>query len=322
MKSIAIIGAGMSGLSAAHALQGQANVALFDKSRGVGGRLSTRYAGAYEFDHGAQYFTVKSPEFQKIVNTALSQGHVAPWTARAKYFKDGHLVDDTGGNRFVGTPRMNSWAKALAESLDVSVGLRVLKFERAKDGLWTLHFETGESRSGFDGVICTAPPQQAAALLPSDFSKRNAIERAKMDVCFAVMVGLDSDLVLEWDSLRVKGLPVGWLAVNSAKPGRDQNPTLVIHSAPEWSNAHVDHDKAWVENTLLSVASELVDQDLSKAPHKALHRWLYSSVAKDAGQDCLFDPALNIAACGDWCVGGRVEGAFLSGLAAARAFTL
>ena len=56
-KSISIIGCGISGIFAALHLKkaGLKNIRLFDKSRGVGGRLATRRSSEGKFDHGAQY---------------------------------------------------------------------------------------------------------------------------------------------------------------------------------------------------------------------------------------------------------------------------
>ena len=64
INSVAIIGAGIAGLSCASALQ-QAGirVRVFEKSRGVGGRMSTRRGEGWECDHGAQYFTVSDDLF-------------------------------------------------------------------------------------------------------------------------------------------------------------------------------------------------------------------------------------------------------------------
>ena len=53
--SVAIVGAGLSGLSCAHALQAQGvKVTVFDKSRGVSGRMSTRRGDGWQADHGAR----------------------------------------------------------------------------------------------------------------------------------------------------------------------------------------------------------------------------------------------------------------------------
>jgi len=61
-QNIAIIGAGISGLSLANMLKDIANVKVFEKSRGFGGRVATRYSEDFEFDHGAQFFTIKASD--------------------------------------------------------------------------------------------------------------------------------------------------------------------------------------------------------------------------------------------------------------------
>ena len=316
---IAIIGAGLSGLIAAHELKIVSDVKLFDKSRGVGGRMSTRYAGNYEFDHGAQYFTARDPRFQSAVEKAVEQGVVAPWLGKALYKTESGLVADTGSDRFVGTPRMNSWAKSLAEGLDIDLGMRVSQLSR-HDSQWTLNFENGEPQRGFDAIICAVPSVQAISLLPEDFSGRPALEKTQMEACFALMIGFDAVHDFGWSSLRVRNDVNAWLAVNSDKPGRDKTlTTLMVHAAPEWSSENANADRDWVQAQMEASASRLCGVDVSKAPHRTLHRWLYASVSASPNQGVLFDAKLSLAACGDWCNGGRVEGAYLSGLAAAEA---
>ena len=316
-KNIAIIGAGLSGLTAARVLKHRAKVTLFDKSRGVGGRMSTRYAGDYEFDHGAQYFTARDPRFQDAVEGAIEQGVVAPWAGRAFYLKHGAMERDTGGGRFVAAPRMNSWAKSLAQGLDITLGARVSSLSK-HNRTWTLTFEDGTERGGFDAVICAVPSAQAEVLLPAEFTGMDAVKATKMEACFALMVGFDKPHDFGWDSLRFNDGINAWLAVNSDKPGRSKTKTtLIVHAAPDWSNAHADADREWVQAKMETSASKICGIQISTAPHIALHRWLYASVSASPKQAALHDPALGLAACGDWCLGGRVEGAYLSGLAAA-----
>jgi len=286
--------------------------------------MSTRYAGNYEFDHGAQYFTVDTSEFRNFIDAAIAAGAAAPWPSRALYLKSGKRLKDTGRDRYVGTPRMNSLPKFLAEKLNITLGCRVSKMSQTH-AKWTLEFESGEVEAGFDAVICTAPPEQAQQLLPANFCEIQAIRTAKMHACFALMIGL-SDAQFSWDSLRVGELssqsPIAWMAVNSAKPARNQDAAcLVIHAGALWSERHQDANRDWVTTQLLEAASQICDMDLSQAPHIDLHRWLYASVAtepnlKSVDNACLFDAKLNLAACGDWCLGGRVEGAWSSGYAA------
>lgn len=315
---IAIIGAGLSGLTAAQNLKTISDVKLFDKSRGVGGRMSTRYVGDYEFDHGAQYFTARDARFQSAVETAIGNGHLAPWNGRAFYQKKFEMVPDIGGDRFVGIPRMNSWPKAMAQDLNISLGARVSKLSHIS-GSWKLHFEDGTAQDGFDHVICAVPSVQAIDLLPNDFSHMAALKTVKMHACFALMVGFEGQHDFGWDSLRVNDSAVAWMAVNSAKPSRNKDvTTLMVHAAPEWSDVHADADRGWVKSVLEASIDDLCEIDYATSVHRILHRWLYASVSDSPKQGALHDGKLGLTSCGDWCHGGRVEGAYLSGLAAAN----
>lgn len=71
--NIAIIGAGMSGIIVAEKMQPYANVQIFEKARGVGGRMSTRYADDYQFDHGAKFFTARSDSFKDFLQPLIGK---------------------------------------------------------------------------------------------------------------------------------------------------------------------------------------------------------------------------------------------------------
>ncbi|MEL6686987.1 MAG: FAD-dependent oxidoreductase [Pseudomonadota bacterium] len=316
---IAIIGAGIAGLTAARRLSPNHEVILFDKSRGVGGRMSTRYAGDYEFDHGAQYFTVTDPEFQALMDKEAKKGEVSRWKSRGFYLKTGELTADTGRNRWVGMPRMNRLPKSLAEGLTIELGRRVSEISGTAGNVW-LGFEDGANEGPFDRVICTAPALQASDLIAVDSSLQPALTSVKMQACFALMVGWPEPFDAGWDTLRVSNLPISWLALNHAKPGRKEGvSTLMVHAAPDWSDEHAESDRDWVQSVMLEAASALCGRKLDQAPHIALHRWLYAFSDEGVGQDCLVDEEAGLVLAGDWCVGGRVEGAFISGRAAANA---
>ena len=316
---IAIIGCGVAGLSAARELRRHGiDTILFDKSRGVGGRMSTRYAGEWEFDHGAQFFTIQDAEFKAEIERAIAAGVVSPWESKGLYLNAaGQVSTDKGRPRYVARPHMNSLVKFWAKDLDVKLGKRVSVVDKGNG--WTLSFEDGTSMGGFDGVISTLPPAQAARLLPRNYVHSEAVLSAEMHVCFCLMIGLDGPFNPGWDTLRVKDLPIDWIAVNHAKPGRPQQVgTLLVHSEAAWSDAHVDASRDWVQNVMLDSASALVGMPFKNAPHIALHRWLYASNKISPNKLTLKDDGYVVA--GDWCWGGRVQGAWLSGRAAAQAF--
>lgn len=315
---VGIIGAGMAGLSAARVLADYADVTLFDKSRGVGGRMSTRYAGDYEFDHGAQYFTITDPGFQVLIDE-VARGSSAQWDSRGLYVKDGRSELDTGRPRWVGSPRMNALPKALAAPFQIELSRRVTEI-LGRDNALSLKCEDGPDEGPFDYVICSVPAPQAADLVRANSPVYAQLDQVKMRACFALMIGLEEPVDLEWDTLRVSDLPVSWLSVNSSKPGRPEKPIcLVAHASPEWSDTHKDDDRERVETTMLDCAADLCGFDPNSVDHTALHRWLYAYADEGIGEPHLTDPKTGVIFAGDWCLGGRVEGAFQSGRSAGEA---
>jgi predicted NAD/FAD-dependent oxidoreductase len=67
MKSIAIIGAGFSAATLSYFVK--KDLDFYEKSRGVGGRCSTRRVEEVGlFDHGLQYIKNSNSEFKKMLN--------------------------------------------------------------------------------------------------------------------------------------------------------------------------------------------------------------------------------------------------------------
>ncbi len=315
---VAIIGAGMSGLACARSLADHGHrVRVFDKSRGPGGRMSTRRAGELRFDHGAQYFTVRDRRFGRFVRSWRDDGLVAPWSGTIAVVDHGAIeIKDDTTERFVGVPGMNAVCRHLATDLDVAYGIRVAGLDR--DGSrWSLHTTDGEL-GGFDAIVVSAPAPQTAALLGGfapEFSGR--AEAVEMAPCWAAMVHFAEPLGLNFDGAFVHDSPLRWVARNGSKPGRPTGETWVLHASPEWSEEHLELDSELAAGRLVGAFHDAVNRRLPPPDDLFGHRWRFAQPFEPLPEPCLFDRDLAIAACGDWCGGPRVEGAFLSGCAAA-----
>jgi predicted NAD/FAD-dependent oxidoreductase len=115
------------------------------------------------------------------------------------------------------------------------------------------------------------------------------------------------------------GDPIDWLVADDTKPSRrGSGRHFVAHASAAWSASHVDRSPDEVADVLLSVVSEALGLPRAAVAIHA-HRWRFARVTQPAGVPCLVDRTQGIAAAGDWCIDGRVESAFLSGLAAASA---
>jgi len=316
MTTIAIIGAGLAGLTVAQGLRDRADVVVFDKSRGLGGRMATRRADPYAFDHGAQYLRARSAEFKAFLAPYIDQGIVRPWHARYVELDRDHLMSeerwDDADPRYVGVPAMNEPAKQLAGGLDVRLQELVTGITRWA-GRWRLHGDDGSKLGEFDWVLSAIPAQQAAALMPASFSQIRTVREVRLAGCYALMLGFTEPLDLDWHAARIHDADVSWIAVNSSKPGRDPTRfSLVAQSSNSWAEAHIDDDPASVQRHLLKEIGEITGQDPTGAEHCVLHRWRYANLDRRDGKLALLDPEKRLAACGDWCGEGRVEAAFTS----------
>lgn len=292
-------------------------VTIFDKGRGPGGRISTR-RGEIAFDHGAQYFTVTDDDFRTAVEWWVRQSVVAEWWGQVVAIDRPGVVSPSARRpRFVGVPGMDAVAGALAQSLDVRCGVTVAPPTRA-DGGWTLTDVDGRHLGIFDTLVITAPPVQTAALLGTH-PLAEVVGEAEMAPCLAVMAAWDEGLDLEFDGAFVNHGPLAWVARNGSKPGRHHPHSWVLHASREWSAAHADASADDYVPPLLAAFGETVGlEDLPPPSHVAGHRWRYALPTQPLDTRCLWDPAQHVAVAGDWCGGPRIEGAWLSGRAAAR----
>ena len=313
---IAIIGAGLAGLTLASRLSQTHSITVLEKARGPGGRMSTRRADPFAFDHGAQYFTAQSPAFQSTIDTLAAEGLVAQWPQSID-LKHGAKV--TTKPKWIAQPGMNAICKALARSIDMRTQTHVERLIQSGNG-WHLETTTGLTLGPFDWVVSTAPSVQTSALMPANFRHHETLSEVKMQGCFALMLGFDTPLVLDWQAIKSGKDPIGWMAVNSDKPGRVTSCSVLIQSSNAWAEAHLEDDPEHVKATLLTAASDLAGTDLSVAIHQSLHRWRYAATPAPAGEPYLFDANLRLAACGDWCLGSKVEAAFESASALAKQF--
>lgn len=320
-ESCIIVGAGMSGLLAAAKLQDAGwSVTVLEKSRGVGGRMATRRFGEGTFDHGAQFFTVRGERFQKLVEGWVEAGAAEKW---ARGFPDGSGERGEDGHpRYRGASGMTSIPKHLANGFDVKTGERVIDVHADVDGGWEAITENMATSA--DALILTAPAPQSLALLERGGYRlseeiQQQLEKISYDPCVALMATVNAaGLLPEPGGVRIKGDQLDWIADNQTK-GVSSTPALTIHGGPVWSREHFDAPDDEVIGALLELAGEYLGRDLaSKVIETSIARWRYSWVTDTHPEPYLMaseDPPLLF--CGDAFGQPKVEGACLSGLAAA-----
>ncbi|MDM7456084.1 MAG: FAD-dependent oxidoreductase [Tepidimonas sp.] len=339
-RHVGVVGAGIAGITAARALaQAGWRVTVFEKSRGAGGRMATRRTPFGGFDHGAQFFTVRDARFRLALDATGAP--VAPWDASLVRVLDDlghHIVAAplTRETHWVATPGMSALVKAWAEPLADSPSgrchweSRVVRLEpdAIAPAHWQIRVEgpddTPAVHSGFDAVLLAIPAPQALELLrtsglAADWQARLAHE-VVMAPCWTLMAawpqamqpGLDG-LGPRWHAARSENHRIAWVAREPSKPGRDPGERWVVQASPAWSAEHLEDDPDRITAKLLKGFAEITGIHASPS-HAVVHRWRYAQTQRPLGEPCLWDARRGLGLCGDWCLGHRVESAFLSGL--------
>ena len=327
LNSVAIVGAGLAGLSAAILLQQMGcQVTLFEKSRGPGGRLSAKRVKGGSADMGAQYFTIRNPQFRHFLDQYAGSEAYAPWHGRFGYqLASGQWEPFPDEERYVGVPRMTAISRALSENINLVAETRIENLHRESGG-WVLQ-STGGTRSGpFDAVVITAPPAQARELLANsqltDLAARLDEPVRHVQPCWAVAAHFPEPPFESFDGMRVRSEILSWVGNNSTKPGRnDSGQWWVLHAASEWSLANQDEPAEEVADRMIDEFMAVTGA-MTRPDDQIAHRWLYAKSSDPARPGHLWFSDERIGLAGDWLSGGRVEGAFDSASALVRSLTM
>lgn len=304
---VVVVGAGLAGLTAARALHNDGhNVTVLDKGRSPGGRCATRRIGDATLDHGAQFFTVRTEEFSACVAEWTAAGVVREWTRG--------FGDHDGHPRFVGTRGMTSIAKHLARGLNVTCSTLVFAIEPGTSTRWQVRLDDA-SVIAADAVILTSPvPQSIALAITADIDIPEPLRSMKYDATLAALVVTDTPINLpEPGAVQRPGGIFEFIADNQRK-GISSLPATTFHTTAEFSNGNWWLDPTDAHRLIMEAAAEWIGgATIIEAQHK---RWRMATPQSVWPERTWSTERLILA--GDAFGGPRIEGAVLSGRAAAR----
>lgn len=313
---IAVVGAGLAGLTAASDLTaGGHEVTVFDKGRSPGGRMATRRIGDATIDHGAQFFTVRSDTFGARIAPHLASGLVYEWCR-------GFSAEGDGYPRYAVRGGMNALTKAMAAGLDVRCSSMVFSIAPGSTAAWVVGLDDGSTFDA-DAVIVTCPlPQSYSLLMPIGVVLPDALVRADYDRTIAGLITLTgSPAVPEPGGVQNPTADLSFVVDNQRK-GVSAMPALTVHATAEWSLAHWDDPLADLARALTTAAADFIGSaDVSEIQIK---KWRFATPRSIWDDPCWIAPdtAGPLIVAGDAFAGPKVEGAVRSGAAAAAAAAL
>ncbi len=353
MEDVVVIGAGLSGLTAARQLhQSGYRVLVVDKSRGLGGRLATRRLtrplGTTAIDHGCRYLEPFNDASLSPISPLLAAGVLQLWQPETFSLEaDGALRVTAPGTLYAAPQGISAVAKALAPGLTIQRHWRVTTLTPLSQG-WRIAGEPlgAGSQDASDlaqpspikarAVVVAIPAPQAAALIAAAAQQHEGLsemvqqlETVEFEAVITAMAGYSPH---QSTSLAAQNVPGGWmvtgdnhpilrwLALDSSKRTDSKEPVVVVHSSAAFAASNIDRsDLEEVGQALLKTAAEHLGPWLKTPEWMQVHRWRYGFVSKPLNSLLLTSPALpNLVGCGDWCRGGNAEGAIASGHQAAK----
>jgi len=308
--NIAIIGAGLSSATLCQSLSTLGTLTIFEKSRGIGGRMATRQGANANWDHGAPCFIARDSGFKQFLQPFITDQTLTEWHPKMitlglnqKSYKRTWFEP-----HYIGQPTMNQWLKTLFAGHEVETQSEIQSIY-GEPGKWYL--ASAECAHGpFDWVLSSTPLAQTQAL----FARFNFDLSARYQPGFTLLC--QTTLNPSWDRAVCQDAVVAELILSGRRPSRRHPSALVVHAQDQWASEHIDSDLAGVEQTLRGATEALLNATLDSAK---LHRWRSAKVIEQAAHTHWLHPTLQLGACGDWGGTRGAESAFVSAKALAAA---
>lgn len=317
VNSIAIIGAGLAGLSAARVLAdaGQ-KIEIFDRGSRPGGRLSSRDQRGLCFDFGAPYLCANSKRSHKLFREWEQKGWIQTWNPVSMDLPSRENLDTK--DWFVGTPSMHSLTAQLGKGMTIRKKTEIVKIEGEAGALY-LTTAKNESKGPFQSVLVCCHALRAAQLLDLAPGLKELAASVQEYPRFTCLVGFEEEVILEFEAATINEGLLSFASRENSKPGREDNESWVLYTSKEWSRLHQDQPPDTLLDPILKAFTSLGYQELPEITYARVHRWRCSQTETPLKLPFRFDRSTGIGIAGDWCSNGLADGAFWSGYDLAQA---
>ena len=301
-KKAIIIGAGAAGLVCAKRLvENDFEVSIFDKSRGIGGRLASRRIENGIFNHGARHL----PNFKSYKNFPEALKILYETAIKKKVLLK-------NGKNFTSFGSIKTFTSYLSEGLNIKKESEIVDVKREKSGI-RLYLMNADKIKVEDSFLIFAIPQpQALKLLKNDFSNLyELIKPAKMAASITGLFAFETPILLNQSFIKNDYI-IGFHE-NSRIGQNLKLDCWTIHSNKSYGKKWSHLNKYEIKSLLLHDFQKLVSINLPTPIYSNGHRWLYGHTEKSLNKNYILDQRDKIGICGDWCRGDNVLDASVSG---------
>lgn len=308
---VAVIGAGLAGLSAARGLQERGvSVTLLEAGRWPGGRLCTLKHHDRQFDHGAQYLTPHSRRSAVLFSKWRKAGWIQPWPVLAYELPERKRIDTSSWH--VAVPSQAALAEQLARGLEVRRKTTVTNIEGDRGARYLVTSE--QERVGpFEIVLCTTPAEISCQLLAPFPELASLAAQVQTRPCLATMVMFEEEVMVDFEAAYLRDGPLAWVCRDASKPQRLSEECWVLHATEEWSREHLLTPTENVASLMLSAFAELCPVEPPPISYCRAHRWRHALAKAPLALPFCYDDLLGVGVAGDWCSASNVDSAYWSG---------
>ncbi|TPE50273.1 hypothetical protein FJM67_10515 [Maribrevibacterium harenarium] len=308
---LVIIGAGLSGCAFADQLRHTSlSILVVDKSRGTGGRASSKRLEHGSCELGAVQIKLEHKTLEELKARLLANGTIAPWQ-----------------QGFVGVPRMSTVCRDLLGDTAIQTGARIHHLERNEQGDWLIRDDNYHPIARCRYLVLATPATQAAMLLATTQGQAELLQAAydasaltvpQWAMWFTMPKKIQQPVLQEFADHRL----LQRLVCDSSKPGRsalDGEQIWVAQTRADWSKAHLNSPRDTIKQAIINGVQDHFGTEIFAAGEP--HRWLLgqqSGVVSD--QPYLVNDTKNLWLIGDWLCQGDGEGALVSATFAAQEF--
>ena len=291
---IAIIGAGFSGCNLYNNLKEKyEDITIFEKSRGVGGRLSTKYIEDKFIDHGTSSLIPITDDLKFFCLDLAKNG-----VLKAKY------------DQFIPKNGINSICKFLIDEKDLLVNTKIIKAQNSNNK-WFLEDENHKVYEDFDLLFITIPAPQILEMqieLQDDFKQK--LSHIKYDSVFSLILYSNENLKLDEKKI-YENVDVSDIINNSKKYLYKDFSSYIIHSTKEFANCLNHKNKDEIYKLFLENFEEELQDELKNFT-TIEHFWKYANAKNSLDMPYFLNKEKNLGICGDYFNHNNMEAALSS----------